>query len=55
MSSLCIKPFTKNRFRDLAGTCHEKDVLMSQKNIELKETEALLRLSGTVIEIIECF
>jgi putative ATPase len=24
----------------------KKDVLMSQKNIELKETEALLRLSG---------
>jgi putative ATPase len=28
----------------------KKDVLMSQKNIELKETEALLRLSGGMAE-----
>jgi putative ATPase len=33
----------------------KKDVLMSQKNIELKETEALLRLSGTVSKLLNVF
>jgi hypothetical protein len=50
MSSLCIEPFTKNRFRDLAGACHEKRRIDVSKKYELKETEALLRLSGGMAE-----
>jgi hypothetical protein len=44
-----LNPFTKNRFRDLAGACHEKRRIDVSKNIELKETEALLRLIRAVM------
>jgi len=41
-----LKPFSKVDLEALLKRAIEKDDLLQQKNIELKETEALLRLSG---------
>ncbi|PVW13345.1 replication-associated recombination protein A [Marixanthomonas spongiae] len=41
-----LKPFTKEDLEALLQRAIEKDELLQQKKIELKETEALLRLSG---------
>ncbi|WP_339701693.1 replication-associated recombination protein A [uncultured Marixanthomonas sp.] len=41
-----LKPFSKEDLEALLKRAIEKDKLLQQKKIELKETEALLRLSG---------
>tara|TARA_R100000306_G_scaffold1332_2_gene3599 strand:+ start:24278 stop:25555 length:1278 start_codon:yes stop_codon:yes gene_type:complete len=41
-----LKPFTKEDLEALLKRAIEKDEVLQQKKIELKETEALLRLSG---------
>jgi len=41
-----LKPFSKEDLEALLKRAIEKDELLQQKKIELKETEALLRLSG---------
>ena len=41
-----LKPFTKEDLESLLKRAIEKDKVLQQKKIELKETEALLRLSG---------
>jgi putative ATPase len=46
MSSLCIEPFTKIDLETLLERAMKKRRIDVKKKIELKETEALLRLSG---------
>ncbi|AOW21783.1 replication-associated recombination protein A [Urechidicola croceus] len=41
-----LNSFEKNDLIDLLNRALEKDEILSKKNIDLKETEALLRLSG---------
>jgi len=41
-----LKPFSKNDLEDLLKRALEKDSLLSKKKVILKETEAILRLSG---------
>jgi putative ATPase len=41
-----LKPLGKDELRDLMRTALEKDVVLKKRNIELKETEALINISG---------
>jgi putative ATPase len=41
-----LKPLGKDEIRDLMHTALEKDVVLKKRNIELKETEALINISG---------
>lgn len=41
-----LKPLSREDLKQVAITAIEKDDLLSQKNIDLKETEALINLSG---------
>ena len=41
-----LKPFSKNDLEDLLKRALEKDSLLAKKKVVLKETEALIRLSG---------
>jgi len=41
-----LKPLGVDELRDLMRTALEKDVILKKRNIELKETEALINISG---------
>jgi len=41
-----LKPFTRKDLEDLLQRAIDKDEILSKKNIVLKETEAIIRLSG---------
>src|SRR6478752_5284893 len=41
-----LKPLEVEELRDLMRTALEKDVILKKRNIELKETEALITISG---------
>lgn len=41
-----LKPFTKNDLEALLSRAIEKDTILSQKKIKLKDSEAIIRLSG---------
>lgn len=41
-----LKPFTKNDLEALLNRAIEKDTILSQKNIKLQDSEAIIRLSG---------
>jgi putative ATPase len=41
-----LKPLGKDELTDLMSTALKKDVILKKRNIELKETEALINISG---------
>ncbi|HLA57559.1 MAG TPA: replication-associated recombination protein A [Puia sp.] len=41
-----LKPLGKDELKDLMHTALEKDVVLKKRNIELRETEALINISG---------
>jgi putative ATPase len=41
-----LKPLGKDELRDLMRTALERDVVLKKRNIELRETEALINISG---------